>query len=139
MSTIAFYRWSLLLPIAVPLALMAFKSPLTEFFMYSLAYGGIPYVLTLTLFARLLIRGNEREYMILSWFAPLLMILVQVTCGFVIGCFTSASGTSNWLQSAWGTAQFMLFLGVYTLLFGYGYVVLTNITLWMLRRARCIH
>lgn len=142
MKTITFYRWALLTPVAVPLMLLPFISgdsgiaKVAELFWLSLIYGGLPYVLTLALFARPLINGSERLYNLLSWIAPLLVITVQVTGGFLVGFCVSV--TDRW-GGATSTAGFMLILGMYTLAFGYGYVSLTHSGLWLLRRFGLVH
>ncbi|MBC8136797.1 MAG: hypothetical protein H8F28_13010 [Fibrella sp.] len=136
MNTITFYRWSLLTPIAVPVALLPFVrsgnplADIAQFFIWSLIIGGIPYLLTLSLFARTLICGTERQYTVLTLIAPLAMVAVQTGCGFVYGFATSAGNRI----AAFESAGFGLMLGACTLLLGYGYVALTHLGLWLFRR-----
>ena len=142
MSTITFYRWSLLTPIALPVAMLAFiggngdLAGLAQLFLMSLLYGGIPYVLTVALLSRPLLYGNERQYTLLTWVAPLVMIAVQTVGGFLLGMCLNP--TDRW-GGATGTGGLMFALGVYTLVFGYGYVALARIGLWLLRRMGLVH
>ncbi|MBC7805056.1 MAG: hypothetical protein H7145_02785 [Akkermansiaceae bacterium] len=138
MKTISFYRWSLLMPIALPVALLPFSggndslAGIAQLIMASLAYGGIPYVLTILLFLRPLIRGNERQYLLLSLVAPLAMVAVELAGAFTIGLL--ATQNDRWSNALSG-AGFAFILGVYTLAFGYAYVALTHLMLWLSRRA----
>ncbi|MBC7806969.1 MAG: hypothetical protein H7145_12550 [Akkermansiaceae bacterium] len=138
MRTISFYRWSLLMPIAIPVFLLPFSNSdgllagIAQLFQYSLIYGGVPYVLTILLLLQLLIRGNERQYLVLTLVAPPAMVAVQLACGFAIGLLTSQA--DRWIDALSG-ASFALMLGIYTLAFGYAYVALTHSMLWLSRRA----
>ncbi len=142
MSTITFYRWSLLIPIAVPVALLAFAggnsafAGVAELFLMSLLYGGIPYLLTLALLARPLLHGDEQQYNRLTWIAPPIMVAVQVVCGFTFGLCSQP--TDRWGGAILGF-QFALMLAVYTVTFGYGYVALTRAGLWLAHRIGLVY
>ena len=142
MSAITFYRWSLLIPIALPLAMLGFAygnhalAGTAQLFLLSLIYGGIPYAFTIALFARPLLNGDERQYTLLTWIAPLVMIAIQTVGGFLLGmCLSPAD---RW-EGATSIGGFMLALGIYTLAFGYGYIAFVRVSLWFLRRMGCVH
>ena len=99
MSTVAFYRTCLWLPLAVPAVVIAVRTTLGlslaegmvgEVLSYSLVYGGVPYA-GLALWATWWIGGrSEPEIRRLMLRAPLLMAAVFVTLTMAVGLIVRA-------------------------------------------------
>ena len=87
----------------------------------SLVIGGIPYVIFLW---SVFLHFQQREMhtlRIATWFFPLLFAGVIALLAFILGM---AGNGNRWNEAAWMAAIF----GGFSLVFGYGYVLLTEIS-----------
>ncbi len=123
-----FYRWSLVVPVVVPLAAVLAGRVLGvgdtpgpvlmvgSILAFSLAIGGIPYALFAVLMAAYLGDKSAAECRKASYLAPLTYMPVQALYVIVIG-----------------GGQALLVFGGWALGFGYAYVVLVNVLRWLLQ------
>lgn len=142
MSTIAFYCWTLALPVVIACSHVLFTwrgsdlSVIAQDLLPLLIVTLIPYGVMLGLFSRTLSGTDEYQYSKMILWAPILFVLLQILSGFILGLCTSTYD-NRW---AGGTisAGYMLFYGMYTLLFGYVYVALVHLVLWMSRQVNLV-
>jgi hypothetical protein len=133
MSIKSYYRWALLLPLAVPaiaspLLLVQSMPPLLAavvwFLFWSVLIGGIPYVVFATAFLLWMRRLPEHRVRTCILFSPLVYAAVLLTC---LTLFLLVDGA---LASSTDSLGMIVTFG---LLFGYGYVGLAELGRAILR------
>lgn len=133
MTLQTYYRWALLLPLALPAlamtALLTEYRPMLLFWLGgSLVFAGVPYLLFAIGFL-LWSRGRAAEELRRAvWMAPLVFALVLAGCGVVYVFATGGGG-----GQAWSGLQPLPGIGV---VFGYAYVLLTEAVRLVLRPGR---
>jgi hypothetical protein len=136
-STPAYYRLSLLLPVVLPILasplLMTGEKGLGSVAIWLImgsVIGAVAYIPT-AVFLVVWMRGKtEREQRRALWCAPLLMAPLMCIC-YLLYALGSA-GPRGSVDADWGE---MAFYGGFVILFGYGYVALAFGLLRLLRRS----
>jgi hypothetical protein len=123
-TPVSFFRIALLLPVALPLALLPFgMNAVVGVLTLSLAFGGAQYLLfagvLFFLVGRVKDPGRIRR---VSYFAPLLFIPVQATGWLIHGYIEKLSNPE--LVGIW---ELVLPFAAYIFLVGYAYVGLVNL------------
>lgn len=121
MDIIRVYKFSLLLPLIVPLVIGLFFIPLLTIALYATVIGGIPYIFLAALLL-LSMRGKSEEQIrkILIW-SPVLMLFLFDGLVLFGGVFILPENRiSNNLSEF---ALTLFFLSVFILLVGYAYVL----------------
>lgn len=138
MSIQNYYRWSLLLPIALPgvsLLLGLVDEPripggvgvFLTFLFYSMLIGGIPYVLFAIGFL-LWSRGRDADSVrTAARVSPFLYTVVLMACFVAFAAWNGDLGSDR-------TGEAMATIGGFALVFGYGYVALAELVRHLLGR-----
>ncbi len=133
MNIIRIYKFSLVLPLIVPL-LIALFPPFITVALYAFVVGGIPYIFLAGLLLWLM-RGKSEEQVrkILMW-SPVLMLLVFDALGLFIGVFILPKGRVS--DNLMGFALTLLFLSQLILFIGYAYVLIVFGYVALLKRQK---
>ncbi|HQU81777.1 MAG TPA: hypothetical protein PKY59_01545 [Pyrinomonadaceae bacterium] len=145
MDLIKFYRFSLFLPIIVPLLIspaMLFLPTMSHnlglivlFVVYSVLAGGIPYlILAIPLFFRM---RNKTENHIRKRLLLMPVGMIAIFAIFALAAFIGSlfSADRNTFATFKGGLESLLFVSLFTLIFGYFYIGLTFGILWLLKRS----
>jgi hypothetical protein len=121
MDVIRVYKFSLLLPLIVPLIIGFVFFPLLTIALYTTVIGGVPYILLATLLLWLM-RGKSEEQIrqILIW-SPVLMLLLFDGLVLFAGVFIFPKNRISINLAEFALTLF--FLSTFILFVGYGYVL----------------
>ena len=135
MSTSTAFKWSLSLPLLVPLLSPSFESvaPMLAYLLFgSLVIGGIPYAILAVSLLVFLHDSDERRIRRTLAAAPLLMVPVLWICMLAIIVVTTSPSTRDvsweWIGGVSG----------YVIVIGYAYVAVVFSGIWALRRLRVL-
>jgi hypothetical protein len=138
MEKISYLRGALTTPALLTLAAWAteragFPTMLADVLVGSMAIGGVPYFLTLTVLLAISVRGSMETFEKWWFFSPILMVLMCGVCGFAMMVFVGFS-------KGWEPVHILVFLGLwmmtgmYSLILGYIYVLIAAWGLVILQR-----
>jgi hypothetical protein len=128
LRTVTFYRFSLLLPLAVPAVAAAFiwivpidtVAPLTAILVLSLTYGGVPYVAGMVGLQLWLRRRSAREIAHASYWVPVALLPLFWLWMLLLGSSDLAH------RDARSLGFFLAYFGAWWLGLGYAYVAVAN-------------
>ena len=145
-----FFRLCLLLPILLPLLLLAIAVPESRYFgdgsgqpgpfatvaailMASLVFGGIPYLVFAVIIFVVIGRLSATSTLVaLTWSAPILFLPVHALVSMLFFLWARADPNLDDL------AAFILGTSVYAVVIGYGYVAIANVAYLVGRKRRWI-
>ncbi len=130
MTSRKFFRLSLVLPIALPLAFLPFGTNLVSaLLLLSITFGGVQYILFAAwMYFAIGRRQCDEDIQRLSLLSPLLFAPVQAVGWLAYGYYEKLSNPA--LIGLWDG---LLPFAIYTLLIGYFYVLLINGAFLVLR------
>lgn len=126
-----FYRGALVLPLMLPaLLLLVGSGAVPAILLLSLWFAGAPYLIFALLTFVWISRTQSRERLCsIMWMAPLVFLPFSVT-GWLLHQWLERTSNPDLVVSA---AE-LLPIAVFTILIGYAYVLLVQVTFFVLRR-----
>jgi hypothetical protein len=128
-----YFQLSFLGPILVPLMLLPFRSTdsylgfLAHLMTISLLFGGIPYVLTLGVLYFICRGRNDHQIQVITFITPLLFIVILTCCYLILAIFRNSTENTKITISS------MPIFWFFSLIIGYGYVLVVNIIYFLLK------
>jgi hypothetical protein len=148
MRVAIYYRWSLVLPLCLPIAVILALVPLAPYLnslppplatpimilVWSLLAGGVPYVISACGLWFWMRGKSERGLRRIAYAAPLVMLGVYALCLLALSLAIEPEPP---FTSAWwidGTLVFFAYSAMLIMLLGYLYVVVVDGLRWFLKR-----
>ena len=151
MRVTTYYRWSLVLPLCLPIAVILALVPLAPYLnsmpvplttpimvlVWSLLAGGVPYVISACALWFWMRGKSERGLRRITYVAPLVMIGVYALCCLALALVVAPDPV---FTSAWWSdlLVFVAYSAALIIALGYGYVVVVDGVRWFLKRKRLV-
>lgn len=135
MRPLAFFRFSLVLPLVAPaiawlVAKIVGSNQTTSFFVWSLLLGSVPYVMVLAVLWYISYKATLQRFMV--WWRMSPFVMAFAFGGWILVVTLIGTGTLDWSTPGFLTAWFIG--GIYCLLLGYAYIALAGLVYIFLER-----